>query len=533
MEASKKSPPEEISEARPTQRLSQSILWELQRHFFDRQGVTAWARGTVPHYITSNPFIAEAYAKVVLGFLRDSQASAGHPGQHLYAVELGAGPGRFAYHFLKKFLPLYRCSAWRDVPFTYVLTDFTDRNFEFWRTHPSFQPFIEAGQLDFARFDAEHDDEMKTEMAGDLLTAGSIDGPLVVFANYVFDSIRQDAFIIQDGQLYESLMTTVPSVTEADLEKPETLPPLEISFTRSPAPASCYENPAWDRILREYEHRLGDTAVLFPCAALLCIQALQKLSRGPLLLLSSDHGEHQEARLLGRKELQMSFHGSFSLPVNYHAIGRYFLHQGGQAFHTSRNPVHLNVSAFLSAGGLEDCSETRQAYEDAVERFGPDDFFILKRGLENVCASLSLEQILAHLKLSGWDARTLLDCSQVLLERLDSSSDAAREDIHHAVQRVWDLYFPIGEEEDLPFVLGMLLYQISYYPEALTYFEHSLRLHGTTAATSYNLGMCYYGLRQIGAALRYVEEALALDPGFEPARAMRIVLESESASRRP
>jgi hypothetical protein len=38
------------------QRLSHSMLWELQREFFARQG-------TVPHYITSNPFIANAYAQ--------------------------------------------------------------------------------------------------------------------------------------------------------------------------------------------------------------------------------------------------------------------------------------------------------------------------------------------------------------------------------------------------------------------------------------------------------------------------------------
>jgi hypothetical protein len=45
------------------QRLSHSMLWELQREFFARQGVEAWRQGAVPHYITSNPFIASAYAQ--------------------------------------------------------------------------------------------------------------------------------------------------------------------------------------------------------------------------------------------------------------------------------------------------------------------------------------------------------------------------------------------------------------------------------------------------------------------------------------
>ncbi len=51
------------------QRFSKSLLWQLQRQFFEQQGIQAWRQGTVPHYITSNPHIANAYAQVVLGFL--------------------------------------------------------------------------------------------------------------------------------------------------------------------------------------------------------------------------------------------------------------------------------------------------------------------------------------------------------------------------------------------------------------------------------------------------------------------------------
>jgi hypothetical protein len=53
------------------QPLSQSILWTLQRRFFEQRGVTAWSRGTVPHYITTNPTVAAAYAQLVFGWLRD------------------------------------------------------------------------------------------------------------------------------------------------------------------------------------------------------------------------------------------------------------------------------------------------------------------------------------------------------------------------------------------------------------------------------------------------------------------------------
>src|SRR5436190_14908533 len=129
-------------------RLSESVLWDLQRAFYERQGLAAWSGGTVPHYVTSNAFIARAYARIVHAFLDDCGWPEG--GGHAHVVELGAGPGRFAYQFLKSFLP--RCEA--GDPFTYVLTDFTERAIEDWRRRPELAPYLEAGLIDFAVFDA-------------------------------------------------------------------------------------------------------------------------------------------------------------------------------------------------------------------------------------------------------------------------------------------------------------------------------------------------------------------------------------------
>src|SRR5687768_9262342 len=76
--------------------LAESMLWQLQRTFYDRRGTTAWSEGTVPFYVTCNPFMARAYARVIVGFLRDCAAALGpEPWSTLrekpvYVVELGA-----------------------------------------------------------------------------------------------------------------------------------------------------------------------------------------------------------------------------------------------------------------------------------------------------------------------------------------------------------------------------------------------------------------------------------------------------------
>src|SRR5467141_4784562 len=76
--------------------LARSMVWQIQRTFYADQGVAAWSRSGVPQSITTSPIIARAYARIVLGFLRDMRAAL-DPDQPAYIVELGAGSGRFAY----------------------------------------------------------------------------------------------------------------------------------------------------------------------------------------------------------------------------------------------------------------------------------------------------------------------------------------------------------------------------------------------------------------------------------------------------
>ena len=52
-------------------RFSQSLLWDLMRSFYERNGVDAWSKGIVPFFITCNAYIARCYARVVHGYLAD------------------------------------------------------------------------------------------------------------------------------------------------------------------------------------------------------------------------------------------------------------------------------------------------------------------------------------------------------------------------------------------------------------------------------------------------------------------------------
>jgi tetratricopeptide (TPR) repeat protein len=509
-------------------RLSASLLWTMQRRYFERQGMSAWSNGAVPHHITSSPFIADAYARIVAAFLRDWMSQRLDLNDRVYLIELGSGSGRFGFLFLKKLIALQNHSILKNIPIKYVMTDFTNRNLQSWLTNPRLQPFIEAGVLDFARFDVERDRKLTLVHSGETLSASTAGTPIVAIANYLFDSIPQDAFFVSHGGLFESLVTLTTQKKETDPTAPEILSRVELSYDHNRVNGNYYRDEKWNRILLEYKRRLPDTAFLFPTAALQCVRNLHRLSRGRMLLLSGDRGySDDEALLEGKGAPTMAVHGSFSMMVDYQIIGEYCRQLGGQVLHPGRQAESLNISAFMFGEPAGDFVETRHAYAEAIEKFGPDDFFTLKEGIAEVYDTLTLDQILAFLRLSCWDYKRFRECLPALKKHLTDITDLQKQQLRAAIVKVWDSYLPIGEQSDLAFDLGTLLLEMEFHDEALEFLQRSVDLYGIAPGSAYNIAVCYYGMSQMDRALDYVNQALDLDPEFGEAKNLRTELDSE------
>jgi tetratricopeptide (TPR) repeat protein len=91
---------------------------------------------------------------------------------------------------------------------------------------------------------------------------------------------------------------------------------------------------------------------------------------------------------------------------------------------------------------------------------------------------------------------------------------------------VWEVYYPIAENRDVACRLGVLLYELGSYAEALCYFNRSLEIYGADPTVTYNMSMCHYELGQMEKALEFINETLLLDPRSKHARAMRIRIEA-------
>jgi hypothetical protein len=502
--------------------LSRSMVWRLQRTFYSDQGVAAWSQSHVPQSVTTSPNIAAAYARIALGFLRDLRAHL-DPSQPVYLVELGAGSGRLAHRFLKAITGLLEERTDLRQPFVYVMSDASPSVLEFWRDNPRLRTFVEAGQLDFAHFDLLAPAPLQLLNAGTTLGFGSSNNPVVVVANYIFDSIPQDAVTIADGQLVNNLVTLSASSPELDLTAPDAKVRISISFSPDAAPLDLTDepDPVLRHILQTYRQSLEDTTILIPRAAVACLNFFRALGGQRALCLVGDFGDTHEDELEAHGPPGFGAGGGFWLPVNFHLLGEYTRQTGGRARHPRGRHLSLNIS--ILAFGLEPGrdSQTEQAYADTVDMHGPDELSLVNRALSEQLPSLKFDVMLALLRSTGWDPDYVSRCVPALLEALPSAPARLRHELLGGIRQTWDEYYPIGETDDLPFGLGVLLYSLERYAEALEFFEVSLRDFGADPRTTLNLAMTTYRLGRRAETLQWLDRTLELDPDNELAQGMR------------
>lgn len=492
------------------QPFSQSLLWDIQRHYFAERGAKAWRLGEVPHYVTSNPVIADAYAEIVFAFWRDRQAL--FPGEEtLHICELGAGSGRFGFYFLQR---LSRLCEQHDVPprsFRYVLTDFTQSNLDAWRAHPRFREFFDSGLLDMALFDVSRSGELALQVSGDRFAAGEMRGPLVVIANYLFDSVPQELYYVKDGIAHECLVSLATDEDPQGLDAAELLERLRLHYDYLPCPEQ-HGLPAL------YAQTLNDAHVLVPAQGLDCLKRLQTIAPKGVLLLSADKGEHRLEQIGQTFAPGLVRHGSFSLSVNYHAFKVFCEQAGGLALLEEQSHDGIQVVGLLMAERAPQYWQTLRAWQNRVQAFSPGEYLSVSQHARAYMPEMSLAAMLAYVRLGLCDSHIFAHYLPRLRALAPDFDAGERGRVIALIDEVWRMYFPLGEDRDLPYGMGCLLYEMDAYRQALVYFERSLEIYGAHTGTYYNMAVCHSLLDQPELAEPLARKVVAHDPENSEAR---------------
>ncbi len=498
---------------------SRSLLWDLQKRYFASKGADAWNDEGVPDYITTNRMIANAYAELVFAFWLDEHRL--NPEQEatqpLYLLELGAGPGRFAFHFLGALLRLCAKTGVQPQSFRYVLTDQAESNLEFWRNHPCFQPYFSGGLLDIATLDMSSPTDLHLQVSGETIMRGSLDQPLVVIANYVFDSIPQELLYFNGGVCRKGLISlSLGQPFGPELDVAQILPGLKYHYSHDASPMAPYEEPWLQDLIVAYQKELNDTHLLFPAVGLRCLQWLRELSRKGLMLVSADKGEHrlEELRGDGPPELVLE-DNCFALDVNFHAIKAYCGSSGGLALVPQDFQDDLQISCQLMMERPERYIETRRAYQRHVQDFSPVDFFHIIFHAEQTLGKMSVEELLAYLRLSCYDSVQLERCLPRWIELAPQLDRDQRAALKEAIDQVWSGYFPMDDGLDMADQIARLLYAMGDYERALIYFNQSIACFGPNVGTLFNIASCHTMLGQYRLAEPILLKILEQEPSHE------------------
>ncbi|MFN3233944.1 MAG: tetratricopeptide repeat protein [Gammaproteobacteria bacterium] len=493
-------------------KFSDSLLWEYQQYYFDKEGVQAWA-SQVPFYITSNPFIANCYAQVAIGFihdlLRQNKCDLNEP---VYIIELGTGSGRFSYYCMKRIFELQKELGLDAVKIKYVLTDFTENNLKFWDEHPALKPYVDRDQCDFAIFNLENDKSITLTKSKVTLEKGSAKNPIIAMGNYIFDTISHDAFRVEKGQLAELRTRLETFQDNMKNNKPKKLEKITTTFQpKFIEPSQAYENNILNDILADYQEKLTSSSLLIPIGGIKTMDTLADLSNQRLLIISTDKGYSEYEELDRRPDPRVVFHGSFSMMVNFHALGEYCRRKGGDVFHQMIRKA-IKTSLFVQGFKLDELTLTKHAAHQYIESFGPGDFFNMHEHLKKTNQNCDLKNVISHLRLSQWDPHIFRIFAERIAKEVQSADSTIVNSLKKGIPQILANIYLMPKAHNTYFDIAIFYHAIKDYSNAVLYYDKSNEHHGEHYTTVFNMGLCHYSLNDLHKALETFKKAKTLNP---------------------
>lgn len=409
--------------------LDQSLLWSLQEDTYQAFGPKSWSEKGVPYQVTSNPFIAKQYAQIALAMIEKHH--------FLSIVELGGGSGQFAFLFAH-----ILASMVSKEHFHIYLTDGAESNVTFWRSHPLLLELEKKGLLSFAKYNPLKDEALPFPLQGASLFIG----------NYFFDSLPQAFYRTLSNDLYEGrVYVDIPDNTPLE----ERINKMHVEYAFMPAknikslPHVYYES---------------DLTFLWPKGAFQVIDALKAMYQGPIYLIAADKGTVNIEQIKHLSSPKIDQHGTFSFPVNFHAMQWYMESIGGSALLQTK--PHLNFSVNLFHLNDVISPTIKRTFQQTIEPFDPYDMFQMLQAFDS--NSKSSDFLLSLLKLSNFDPA-------LYFLGIDSIDIATCEGIKkEATIACAKHFFPLTQESAMLYIkMGRILESLGETKKAEVLFEKS------------------------------------------------------------
>lgn len=574
-----------LYEIQPATKVSESHIWTLMSNYYHANGVNSWAGYQVPYFITSNAVMGKTYANLLNNFIKDyTNKNEIADNEKIYIVELGSGSGKFAFNMLKEIVRLMESYPILNK-ICYVMTDFTENNINFWVKNKAFKQFLDLEILDFAMFNIYRDDQILLKNSGIILSSENQQPhPLIIVANYLFDTMSVDVFRIQNNILQEGHVSVLSKQEETDPNNPSILTRMVNQYSYKPKyergkNLSKYvkyyglivENPdvpydqqvpiyrgaeKYDRILDYYynyfsnndaKSLLGGT-VIFPITVLNCLDKLGRLSNYKLTILSGDKGSSDISTFEGLKDPFIAQHGSISMMANYHAVGLWFAIHGGVFYHNQYCDGSLRISCFTCNSSEVDYSNLTNLnnhnkeiqadypnftdyYNDHINLFSPPDYYSVYTYISNMVRKddsvMTFDMVLSLIKMSNYDTDAFFNFKDFITKKINDSPIQYIQDFYKIMKKLWDNYYPLNKDRDLPFEFGSLMFKLKRYKKSIDFYEQSRIINGDTAIVLFNIALCYKELGMLDNSAMYAKQSVELDPNYDRSKILLQLVEND------
>lgn len=511
---------------------SHSILWSLQKSFFQNRGYRAWNDGrVVPYYVTNNNHFAYNAAQTViqtlLCMLQNRQIDEQNP---IYLMELGTGSGKFSFLFLNnliKLIEIYRID--KKIRIKYIMSDFTQKNIDYWKSQPQLRKYIEDNIIEFAIFDADllDDDNIVLQNSEYKLTNKDIVNPLILIGNYFFDGIRVDHIRYQSKNqpLALAMSTIYKKDNQLNIDNMQEIDNLDnrlsVNFSFENIVNNHYNIEGVSPesvsianvILTEYanDDSLENKYFSIPTQAIKVIDYFIKFTNNKFMLLSHDNGVTSSTEFY-QNEPSISFHGSFSIAVNFDFIAKYIMHKSGGSYLLSEPVSSLKAILAMSGGCNENLSANNSiqtVFNNGHNYVDGNSFLDLKNALLNINDNkvknssngqsssqndkdmhLNIRQIICLLKFSRCDPDIFYSIADHLAKEISLNNHIQYIDwLVICLGKIADNFYFIGYK-DIPFELARIYHLLSQYKFAVEYYNLSKKYFSTDQISDHNINLC-------------------------------------------
>ena len=498
--------------------LSKSMLWNVQKNYFKKQGVDAWDRA-VPFYATSNIVIARKYARLIFYFIREGlENKVINKNEPVYIVEPCAGSGKLAFHLVMHLVEMLEQFQLGELDVCYVLTDIASSNVSFWQQQPQLKDLLAKNVIDFAEFDVLEDASIKLLNRKEEIEKNKLKNPLIITANYAFDVLPCDLFHFEGGEIFSGKIT---STTEADnvidnqcvsLNKVET----QFDFEKV--------EDLWDELdpldtdekelLSEF-CKFGDvTNVLYPVGAIACINKLASFSNDKFFMIAADKGYSRLEQLRDLDIPKISIHGKepgcFSMMVNFPFIAEYLNKTEGAALFPS-SQQGLKIVLLSRQLNLNNFPQTTYYYNDSMSQFCSQEYLVLKNVVIAHASRQGPNDLLATLRLSQWDPYVLSSLVDSIIVKLPEVSSLFVAELEEGIFHMLNNYYFIPSETKHLYDIGRLLHETGNFELAVQCYLKHIELFEESWEVLFNLAVSFCCMHDYTSAKEMLFKAKQLN----------------------